>query len=124
MPWNTTSIPTDLERIRRALKVPAEKTYLDIIRLSMSRLELQAPDAIATVQEILDNLDNNRAKRMATLGDASSALIKADVLEWQPGAKSDGMDQLEALWVQELCAALYLELPVPSTYGNGTLGRS
>jgi hypothetical protein len=123
MPWNTITAPTDLERIRRALKVPAEKTYLDILRTAMSRVEKESPDSIATVQELLDNLDGNRTKRMATLGDASSALIKADVLEWQPGAKTDGMDTLRAEWIQELTAALYLEIP-NQAYGYGTLRRS
>lgn len=123
MSWNTTIAPTDLERIRRALKVPAEKTYLDILRTAMSRVERESPDSIATVQELLDSLDGNRTKRTATLGDASNALVKADVLEWQPGAKTEGMDVLRAEWITELTAALYLELPNQS-YGYGTLGRS
>lgn len=123
MPWNTTAAPTDLERIRRALKVPAEKTYLDILRTAMSRVERESPDSIATVQELLDSLEGNRTKRTVTLGDASNALIKADVLEWQPGAKTEGMDVLRAEWIEELTAALYLELP-HQTYSYGTLGRS
>lgn len=123
MPWNTTTAPTDLERIRRALKVPAEITYLDVLREAMKRVERESPDSISTVQELLDSLDGNRTTRTATLDNASNALIKADVLEWQPGAKTDGMDLLRAEWIAELTAALYLELP-NQTSSYGTLGRS
>jgi hypothetical protein len=114
MPWNTTVAPVDSERIRRALVIPAEKQWMDLIRAAQARIERDSPDAIATIQELLDN-------RYQAYGDAGYALIKADVLEWEPGVKPAGLDTLQEEWKRELSEALLIE---PPDRGYGTLSRS
>lgn len=111
MPWNVDTRPTDLERIRRVLKVPAEKIYLDIIRISMQRIEKESPETIDTVQELLDGLEGNRSSRAEAYSDAGYGLIKADVLEWEPGTKTVGLEVMRTEWIQELCATLLIEPP-------------
>lgn len=120
MPWNTIVAPVDSERIRRALVIPAEKQWMDLIRSAQARIERDCPDAIVTIQELLDNLEGNRTSRYQAYGDAGYALIKADVLEWEPG-KNAGLDTLQEEWKRELSEALMIE---PPDRGYGTLSRS
>lgn len=122
MPWNTDNPPTDLERIRRALKVPAEKYYLDIIRISMSRVERESPDTIATIQESLDSLDSNRSDIRAVRANPTYSMSRADVVEWDAATPQDTglvVDREEIR--EEIAAALLIQLPERN---NGTLGRS
>lgn len=129
--------PTDLERIRKHLNIPAEKYRLDILRISMSRIENESPDSIATVQAILTRLDVNRKKLLGipldpddpdeepddgAYGDVSFAMIQADVIKWQPGSRTDGMEILQARLQRELASTLLID--IPESYGYGTLSRS
>ena len=99
--WNTTTQPTDRERIRLALLYPAAKLYIDAIQSAMDRITNESPDSIATVQDILGQLDEVQETLTATLTDTSYAMIKADVVEWEPGGKrAEGMQsQLDTLTV-------------------------
>jgi hypothetical protein len=117
MPWNITTEPIDLERIRKALSIPATKEWLDIIRTAMSRLERESPSSIATVQEYLDQLEITRTQKRAQRTSDSYAMIRADVVEWQPGTKGAGYDLDEAELVQLIAQTLYIEPPETSNYG-------
>lgn len=119
MPWDT---ETDLERIRRTLRVPAEKIYLDIIRTSMSRVERESPASIATIQELLTEFEGNRKTTKALRGDASYAMTRADVIEWSPGQRDSGLQIDKEDIRQEIATALFLQLPEQSS--NGYTSRS
>lgn len=124
MPWN----PEDLERIRRVLKVPAEKLHLDILRTCMSRLERESPDTIATVQELLDDLEGLKVTRRTIRGDANNAMIQAGSVKWAPGQRSEGVELERHDALEELASALYINLPGYYEYGQSsssyTLERS
>ncbi|MBD1996001.1 hypothetical protein H6G00_05140 [Leptolyngbya sp. FACHB-541] len=125
MSWNITP-PTDLERLRKHLKVPAEQMYLDILRISMERVERESPDTVYTIQEQLDQLDQLKIQKSNLVSSGSYGLTykKVDVLEWEWGGgdPSSGVAIQEAELVKDIATALHIELP--ESNGYGTLGRS
>lgn len=123
MPWNTTNSPIDRERIRRILGIPVEKQWLNILDISMTRIQEVSEDAIATIQELLDEHESLKALVSQTLGDSSYALVRADVLEWEAGQRSSGMEIRIQQIKQEIASALLIE-PPSSGYSSATLGRS
>lgn len=105
--------------------MPAEKAYLDILRSSMARVEVDLPEAIATAQDILDRLDTNRSDRETFNRSDNRALVKADVLEWESSQRGIGIDELKQEYIAELSAILHVQIPSGSGgVGSAYLARS
>lgn len=127
MTWNVTNLPTDKERIRKLLKLPANKLVLNRLQAAMDQLLINSSETIATVQANLEELDSIKADMLALQTDPNYRLIKADVLEWESGVDKDS--GLQSRWselIEEIIAALDLDLNslMGGGYGNGTLCRS
>jgi len=68
---------------------------------------------------ILEQLDDISSKLAAERSSPNSALVKADVLEWQAGARSHGMLQQRGELVRQLANLLGIE--VKRSRPSGTL---
>lgn len=120
MTWNTTTIPTDRERIRKVLNYPAVKQSVDTIQSAMDRITNESPESITTVQSLLEQIDELAESLRTARSDASYAMIKADVVEWEPGGKrSEGIAIEKAELEAELAATMGLE-----PYGGASVGGS
>lgn len=127
MTWNTTNPPIDRERIRKVLNYPAVKLSVDSIQSAMDRITEESPESIATVQELLDQIEELSESLRTARSDASYAMIKADVVEWEAGGKrSEGIAiekaELEADLAATMGLAPYTE--VSSGGSDGVLLRS
>lgn len=100
--------PEDRERIRNALDLPSNETVLAAIQAGMDELTKRNPLAIETVQNALTKWETLEATLDTITGDASYALVKADVLEWEAGARSAGPEQRKAYWAAKIQKTLNL----------------
>lgn len=96
---------TDREAIRRHLFIPATNIALDHLDVLMNEA---SADSIATSQTAIAKLNtlqtNYESRASEDLG-----LIRADVLEWQPGnpeAKLAGIRSQQAYWREQLSLAI------------------
>ena len=94
-------LPTDKTRIikYRAYNLPSEESLVTVSNLSdwidglLANLEANLPDLIAAIQADLDSLDALDLTLNTEQGSTASGLIRADVLEWEPGgAKTRGIE--------------------------------
>lgn len=117
MPWNLTTPPTDTERLRRILKLPAERLWLDnILLVSMDRVAKESPETIDTIQSLLTQAEGLRSQRQTMAADSNAGLIrkKVDVLEWEWGnttSRTDSLYAQEIELIDEIAAALLIDLP-------------
>lgn len=126
MPWQ----PSDREQLRRVLSLPATAIALKQIQDAMDRVELESPDTVETIQELLTEWGTQKTALKATQSTADFGLIrkKTDVIEreWAAGAtQSSGIESRLGQIQQEIDAALF---PKPQNsyddFGGGYLARS
>ena len=127
--WNTTNYPTDKERIRDRLSLPANRLVLNQLQAAMDSLEREYPDGILAVQAKLDRLDQLEVERDAAQADPNYNLKKADVLEWFDNNKTAGYDLVWEKLIRDIATTLDVESLInnDSTSNNwqqGYLGRS
>lgn len=117
---------TDAERIRTALNLPPTAGVLDAIAIAMDWLTQHSSLTITTIQAKLNKLDALEATLDGIYGDSNFALVRADVLEWQPGNKAAGPEQARSRLIEDIRTALNLGHldNCSSSWGNGRLYRS
>lgn len=115
MAWAT----EDRERIRNALDLPSNETGLAAIQAGMDELTKRNTLAIETVQSALTKWEALEDTLDSVTGDASYALVKADVLEWQPGQRSAGPEQRKAYWAGKIATTLNLSQWLDAISANG-----
>jgi hypothetical protein len=101
MPW----LSTDREAIRRHLAIPASDIPLDHLDILMAEASAASITTSQTAIGKLNTLEASfEAKASEDLG-----LIRADVLEWQPGnptAKLAGISAQQSYWREQLSLAI------------------
>ena len=101
MPW----VSTDREAIRRHLAIPASEIPLDHLDVLMNEASADSITSSQTAIGKLNTLETDfESKASEDLG-----LIRADVLEWQPGnptAKLAGITTQQAYWREQLSLAI------------------
>lgn len=117
MPWTS----ADRERIRSLLSLPIPIYLPDPIVVGQNWLTVNYPDAIATVQDKLTQLETIRDQLVAIRSDPNYTLIKADVLEWSAEAsKVQGLEDLKAELQNDIAITLRIkDLPFYSESGIG-----
>lgn len=101
MPW----LSTDREAIRRHLAIPASEIPLDHLDVLMAEA---SADSITSSQTAIGKLNALEADFEAKASE-DLALIRADVLEWQPGdasAKLAGIRFQQSYWREQLSLAI------------------
>jgi hypothetical protein len=101
MPW----LATDREAIRRHLAIPASTIPLDHLDVLMGEASAAS---ITTSQTAIDKL-NTLETTFQSKASEDLGLIRADVLEWQPGspeAKLSGIRAQQAYWREQLSLAI------------------
>lgn len=93
MAWNTTSLPSDKERLRIVLGIPAERNWLNILQQSMDRVVRDSQDSIFTAQNLLSEWETVKAQHSAVKASENYALVRADVLEWESGQRGAGFEE-------------------------------
>lgn len=124
MTWNTTTFPTDKERLRIVLGIPVEKQWLNILQMSMDRVENVSPDSVGTAQTLLDEWEQTKAEGSALKRSENYALVRADVLEWESGSRGAGFEERLAEIKQELATLLYIDPPEIGGSNGAVLYRS
>jgi hypothetical protein len=118
-------ISSDREAIRRHLAIPASSIPLDQLDVLMAEASAAS---ITTSQTAIDKLDTLEADFEAKASE-DLALIRADVLEWQPGspeAKFAGIRAQQDYWRNQLSLAIGYDGRYSQTTqgGQGVLLRS
>ncbi|MBD2261362.1 hypothetical protein [Pseudanabaena sp. FACHB-2040] len=105
MPWT----PTTKARIMAALRLPqAAPRWWELVEDAMTRVEmLSGGSSIGYVEGLLTSIE--AAKTAIASGAGDSALVRADVLEWQPGQRNAGFSQELAGKKEDLICALFTE---------------
>lgn len=101
MPW----LSTDREAIRRHLAIPASHIPLDHLDVLMAEASAAS---ITTSQTAIGKL-NALETAFETKASEDLGLIRADVLEWQPGnptAKLAGITTQQSYWREQLSLAI------------------
>ena len=101
MPW----LATDREAIRRHLAIPASDIPLDHLDVLMNEASAAS---ITTSQTAIGKLNALEAD-FESKASEDLALIRADVLEWQPGdasAKLAGIRFQQSYWREQLSLAI------------------
>lgn len=101
MPWQN----TDREAIRRHLAIPATTIALDHLEVLMGEASAAS---ITTSQTSITKL-NALETAFESKASEDLGLIRADVLEWQPGnptAKLAGITAQQGYWREQLSLAL------------------
>ena len=83
----------DLTRVIKYLEInPFTTQGEEYVRIQMERTEDSLPNLVPEIQADLDTLDTLDASLTTEQGSTNAALIKADVLEWEPGgARTRGL---------------------------------
>ncbi len=63
----------------------------DVIQQALTNIEINAPEFIPAIEFLTSELEQLEATIAEEMSSANSALIRADVLEWEAGARSEGM---------------------------------
>ncbi|HEY9737535.1 MAG TPA: hypothetical protein V6D06_14675 [Trichocoleus sp.] len=105
MPW----APTTKARVMAALRLPqAAPRWWELVQDAMDRVEaLSGGSSIGYVEGLLTAIE--AAKAAIASGATDAALIRADVLEWQPGQRNAGFSQELASKKEDLICALFTE---------------
>jgi len=101
MPW----LSTDREAIRRHLAIPATHIALDHLDVLMAEASAAS---ITTSQTAIGKLNTLEAS-FESKASEDLGLIRADVLEWQPGnpaAKLAGITAQQGYWREQLSLAI------------------
>ena len=111
-------VENDLIRVLKYLEInPFTSQGEDYVRAQMERTEDSLPGLVPEIQADLDTLDTLDATLTTEQGATNAALIKADVLEWEPGGRrTQGLATESARIKQRLRNLLGL--------GSGTGGSS
>lgn len=76
----------DLTRVIKYLEInPFTPKGEEYVRIQMERTEDSLPNLVPEIQADLNTLDTLDAALTTEQGSTNAALIKADVLEWEPG---------------------------------------
>ena len=83
----------DLTRVIKYLEInPFTTQGEEYVRIQMDRTEDSLPNLVPEIQADLNTLDTLDASLTTEQGSTNAALIKADVLEWEPGgARTRGL---------------------------------
>lgn len=101
MPW----VSTDREAIRRHLAIPASDIPLEHLDVLMAEASAAS---ITTSQSAITKLNALEAAFEAKASE-DLGLVRADVLEWQPGnptAKLAGITAQQSYWREQLSLAI------------------
>lgn len=95
------------------------------VQAAMSDLTTNKPEVATVVKSLLTQLEEIEAAIGSELSSPNSALIKADVLEWEPGQRNAGMFQQRTRIIDQIYRLLNLEaygvvLPEPEETSNST----
>jgi len=98
-------VSTDREAIRRHLAIPATTIALDHLDILMAEASAAS---ITTSQTAIGKLNTLEAS-FESKASEDLGLVRADVLEWQPGnpeAKLAGIRSQQAYWREQLSLAI------------------
>jgi hypothetical protein len=101
------------DRVMGALELPVTIYYVERVQDALNHAEVHGgDDAIARIEGYLDNYE---AQESALNQESDQAgLIKADVLEWVPGGKTQGYKAAIARLRRQIAKALLLDSLVRS----------
>lgn len=84
----TLFVEDDLIRVIKYLEIqPFTSQGEEFVRAQMVRTETELPGLVPEIQSDLDKLDTIDATLTTEQGSVNASLIKADVLEWEPGGR-------------------------------------
>ncbi|MGA0200575.1 MAG: hypothetical protein ACO3NK_15935, partial [Prochlorotrichaceae cyanobacterium] len=84
----TLFVENDLIRVIKYLEIqPFTSQGEEFVRAQMVRTETELPGLVPEIQSDLDKLDTIDATLTTEQGSVNASLIKADVLEWEPGGR-------------------------------------
>ena len=118
----TLFVENDLIRVIKYLEIqPFTSQGEEFVRAQMVRTETELPGLVPEIQADLDKLDTIDAALTTEQGSVNAALIKADVLEWEPGGRRTTGFTSEMARIKNRIRAL-LGISGPTTGGRSGMG--
>lgn len=117
--FDATLSPTEYQK-NRPVPLLFQK---DDIWERLDNIETESEILVTQFQAILTNLTTIETAIISERSSPNGALIRADVLEWQPGSRTSGMTTQRDDLIEKLRMRLGLP-PTASDWGGGVLLRS